>query len=106
MPSPTHPLTHSPITHHPSPITHHPSPITNHQSPSSYQGEHHGNHHHPRQRHDGCVASVQRVLKGINGITSADVSLEQAQASITYDPAQADLQKIKAAITDAGYDVA
>jgi len=54
----------------------------------------------------GCVASVQRVLKGINGITSADVSLEQAQASITYDPAQADLQKIKAAITDAGYDVA
>ena len=54
----------------------------------------------------GCVASVQRVLKGINGVSKADVSLEQAQASITYDPAQADLQVIKTAISDAGYDVA
>ncbi len=53
----------------------------------------------------GCVASVQRVLGGIKGITKADVSLEQAQASITYDPAQANLQAIKTAITDAGYDV-
>ena len=54
----------------------------------------------------GCVASVQRVLGGIKGIAKADVSLDQAQASITYDPAEADLQTIKTAITDAGYDVA
>lgn len=54
----------------------------------------------------GCVASVQRVLSGISGVTKADVSLEQAQAAVTYDPAKANLQTIKSAITDAGYDVA
>ncbi|MDH4151499.1 MAG: copper ion binding protein [Betaproteobacteria bacterium] len=54
----------------------------------------------------GCVASVQRVLNGINGIAKADVSLELAQAAVTFDPAKADLQAIKTAIMDAGYDVA
>lgn len=54
----------------------------------------------------GCVASVQRVLNGIDGIAKAEVSLEQAQAAITFDPAKADLQAIKTAIMDAGYDVA
>lgn len=53
----------------------------------------------------GCVASVKRVLSGVDGITSADVSLEKAQATITYDPAKAALPAIKAAVTDAGYDV-
>ena len=53
----------------------------------------------------GCVASVKRVLGGINGVANADVSLEKAQAEVTYDPGKANLQAIKAAITDAGYDV-
>ena len=52
----------------------------------------------------GCVGSVQRVLQAIDGITKAEVSLELAQAAVTYDPAKADLQAIKAAIEDAGYD--
>lgn len=53
----------------------------------------------------GCVSSVKRVLGGIPGVSSADVSLEKAQASVTYDPGKASLQAIKAAVTDAGYDV-
>lgn len=54
----------------------------------------------------GCVASVKRVLDGIDGITKADISLEKAQAEVTWDPGKANLQAIKAAIEDAGYDVA
>jgi copper chaperone len=53
----------------------------------------------------GCVASVQRVLSGISGVTRADVSLEQARAAVTYDPALTSRENLKAAITDAGYDV-
>lgn len=54
----------------------------------------------------GCVSSVKRVLGNLPGITQAEVSLEQAQATITYDSGKTSLQAIKAAITDAGYDVA
>ncbi|MBX9903599.1 MAG: cation transporter [Burkholderiales bacterium] len=54
----------------------------------------------------GCVSSVKRVLSGMAGITQAEVSLEKAQAAVTYDPGKTSLQAIKTAITDAGYDVA
>lgn len=54
----------------------------------------------------GCVSSVKRVLGGMAGITQAEVSLEKAQATVIYDPGKTNLQAIKAAITDAGYDVA
>jgi copper chaperone CopZ len=54
----------------------------------------------------GCVAGVKRVLDGIPGVASAEVTLEPGQATVTYDPATAGLQAIKAAISDAGYDVA
>jgi copper chaperone len=53
----------------------------------------------------GCVSSVKRVLGGINGITQAEVSLEKAQATVSYDTAKTSLPAIKAAITEAGYDV-
>lgn len=54
----------------------------------------------------GCVASVKRVLSGINGVAGAEVSLEKAQAEVTYDPGKASLEALKTAIEDAGYDVA
>ncbi len=54
----------------------------------------------------GCVSSVKRVLGNIGGVSQAEVSLEKAQATVTYDSGKTSLQAIKAAITDAGYDVA
>jgi len=54
----------------------------------------------------GCVASVKRVLSGIDGVTSAEVTLDPAQATVSYDPARASLASIKSAISDAGYEVA
>lgn len=54
----------------------------------------------------GCVASVKRVLGGLAGISSAEVTLNPAQATVTYDTGKVNLQTIKTAISDAGYDVA
>lgn len=53
----------------------------------------------------GCVRSVKNVLESIQGVTSAEVSLEKAQASVTYDPTKADVNRMKEAVTDAGYQV-
>lgn len=54
----------------------------------------------------GCVSGVKRVLGGIAGVTAAEVSLEKAQATVSYDSSKTSLQAIKDAITDAGYDAA
>ena len=54
----------------------------------------------------GCVRSVKNVLESIQGVTSAEVSLEKAQATVTYDPAKADVNRMREAVTDAGYQVA
>lgn len=54
----------------------------------------------------GCVRSVRNVLESIQGVTSAEVSLEKAQATVTYDPAKADVNRMREAVIDAGYQVA
>ena len=54
----------------------------------------------------GCVRSVKNVLESIQGVISAEVSLEKAQATVTYDPAKADVNRMREAVTDAGYQVA
>jgi len=54
----------------------------------------------------GCVNSVKNVLEKIPGVTSADVSLEQKQVSITYDPATAHTDQLKEAIEGAGFEIA
>ncbi len=54
----------------------------------------------------GCVNSVQRVLQGINGVKTVDVSLDKAQATLQYDAGVANPAQFKAAIEDAGYEVA
>jgi len=52
----------------------------------------------------GCARSVTRVLQGLKGVASAEVSLDAAQAKVTFDPAQVDLARLKAAIERAGYE--
>ncbi len=55
---------------------------------------------------NGCVASVSRVLKAVPGVASAEVTLQPGAATVTYDPAQTDVARLRHAIEDAGYDVA
>lgn len=53
----------------------------------------------------GCVRSVTNVLQGIAGVSSVEVSLEPAQATIQYDAAKTGVNQFKAAIMEAGYEV-
>ncbi len=53
----------------------------------------------------GCVGSVKRVLGGIAGVASAEVMLTPGSATVTYDPAKTSPEALKAAVTEAGYDV-
>ena len=52
-----------------------------------------------------CVASVKRVLQGIEGVKAVDVSLEQGQATLQYDSAVANPARFKTAVEEAGYEV-
>ena len=54
----------------------------------------------------GCVASVERVLRALEGVGKVDVSLERAQATVEFDATRVKLGDLHAAIEDAGYDVA
>ena len=54
----------------------------------------------------GCVNSVKTVLNNQNGVTAVTASLEPAQAIIQYDPGKISPEQLKAAIIDAGFDVA
>ena len=51
----------------------------------------------------GCVKSVTRMLAGVAGVQTVDVSLEEARARVTYDPAKTGLAEFKKAVERAGY---
>ncbi|WP_295625240.1 heavy-metal-associated domain-containing protein [uncultured Nitrosomonas sp.] len=53
----------------------------------------------------GCVNSVKTVLNNLSGIIQAEVTLEPAQASIQYDSNNINVDQIKAAIVDVGFEV-
>jgi len=50
-----------------------------------------------------CVISVTRSLTKIDGVTKADVSLEKAEAVVTYDDAKTNVEALLKATKDAGY---
>jgi copper chaperone len=54
---------------------------------------------------EGCVKSVTRMLSGVPGVQKVDVSLAEARARVTYDPAKSGLQDMKKAVERAGYKV-
>ncbi len=53
----------------------------------------------------GCVRSVTNVLKGVEGVSKAEVSLEQQRAQVEFDPQKVKVEQLKRAIEDAGYEV-
>ena len=53
----------------------------------------------------GCVKSVTTVLQELPGVTAVNVSLEQNNATINYEPSKVTPAQFKAAIEDAGFDV-
>ena len=51
----------------------------------------------------GCVKSVTRMLSGVAGVEKVDVSLENASARVTYDPAKSGIPEFKRAVERAGF---
>ncbi|HEU4352252.1 MAG TPA: cation transporter [Burkholderiales bacterium] len=52
---------------------------------------------------EGCVKSVTRMLSAVSGVSAVEVSLAEARARVTYDPAKAGLADFKRAVERAGY---
>lgn len=49
------------------------------------------------------MTSVKRSLTKVNGVTKADVSLEKAEAVVTFDDAKTNVEALLKATKDAGY---
>lgn len=53
-----------------------------------------------------CAAAVTKALKGLAGVSEADVDLRTKQATVVYDPAKVSPDALKDAVRDAGYQTA
>jgi copper chaperone len=54
---------------------------------------------------DHCTASVREALLRLPGVASAEVSLEQKQATVAFDPARVDRERLRAAIEAIGFEL-
>ncbi|MDY0073172.1 MAG: heavy-metal-associated domain-containing protein [Thauera sp.] len=52
----------------------------------------------------GCVKNVTAVLQKLPGVSAAEVSLAEAKAKVSHDPAQISVDALRAAVEDAGFD--
>ena len=52
-----------------------------------------------------CVKAVHNAVSALPGVESVEVNLAGKTATVTYDPDQCPLEKIKLEIEDQGYDV-
>jgi copper chaperone len=52
----------------------------------------------------GCVRNITGVLGALPGVATAEVSLEAAEARVSFDPQVVSRSELVAAIEDAGFD--
>lgn len=53
-----------------------------------------------------CVATIERNLKKVNGVTTANVNLSSERAVVEFNPQLTDLKSIMARVEKAGYGIA
>ena len=53
----------------------------------------------------GCVNSLTRALKAVNGVHEVHVTLATGETSVQYDEHATSPEQIKSAVIDAGYDI-
>ena len=51
-----------------------------------------------------CVGHVTRALEGLDGVQSAQVSLDDKRAVVTYDPARVQTAQMLEAVDEEGYE--
>lgn len=54
---------------------------------------------------EGCSKRLENVLNELEGVESANVSLEEKTADVNYNEEEIRLEEIKEAIIDAGFEV-
>jgi Cu+-exporting ATPase len=50
-----------------------------------------------------CVATIERSLKKVDGVSIATVNIATEQATVTYDPAKVTDEKLTSAVSNVGY---
>ncbi len=53
-----------------------------------------------------CKMAVSQAVKGLAGVDTVDVDLATKRVTVSFDPGRVDERAIRAAIEEAGYDVA
>lgn len=51
-----------------------------------------------------CQMAVTKALKAVPGVSDAQVSLMQHQATVSYDEGKTSLDELKKAVVEAGYE--
>jgi len=54
---------------------------------------------------NGCRSAVERSLKLLDGVQVVSVSLDQAEARVTFNPQQVAIDDLTERVVDAGYGV-
>lgn len=52
----------------------------------------------------GCVAAVKVQLKKTEGVSAYEVSLDKAEAQVTYDPTKTEPKKIADSVSKTGFE--
>jgi copper ion binding protein len=55
---------------------------------------------------DNCKSSIEGAVGGLEGVHEAEVSIEEKTVAVTYDEAVVQLDGIRTAIEEQGFDVA
>ena len=55
---------------------------------------------------NGCVKHVDGALRALPGVTAVEVSLAENRAKVAHDPQQSPVDRLIAAVADAGYEAA
>ena len=53
----------------------------------------------------GCVNSLTRALKSINGVDDVQVTLSTGETQVQYDENVTSSEQLRLAVKDAGYDL-
>jgi copper chaperone len=51
-----------------------------------------------------CVMRVKKAIEAVEGVRKAEVDLPNKQAVVEYEERKANLEKIKAAVKEVGYE--
>jgi copper chaperone CopZ len=52
-----------------------------------------------------CVLSVEGVLKAVNGVSDAEVSLDSGIARVMFDESRTSPEQLKSAVKNAGFGI-